>query len=266
MGRRQSQMFHIPQRRSARSSGSGLGFVGAVFAAFLLLLGIGFLVQFLQSPSGWVFILAALVVAFFVWRKNNQEKQRQAWLIWQQQQAALQQQQQQQEAALQQQILARQQWEQMERERQEQEGQERERRERKQERERLARLKTLIDILTLSPKDFEIFTGKILEGIGCHDVRHVGGSGDLGADLTALDPNGNSIVVQCKRYAPGHAIGSPEIQKFIGMLTVYHKADKGIFVTTSTFTQPAIDLAKAYSILLIDGDNLVEMLQSHVIQ
>jgi hypothetical protein len=87
MGRRQSQMFRIPQRRSARSSGSGLGFVGAVFAAFLLLLGIGFLVQFLQSPSGWVFILVALVVAFFVWRKNNQEKQRHAWLIWQQQQA-----------------------------------------------------------------------------------------------------------------------------------------------------------------------------------
>lgn len=253
MGRRQSQIFRISRRRSTRSSGISLGCVGVAFAAFLLLIGIGVFVQFLQSPLGWVFILVivALVVTFFVWRTNKQVKQRQAWLIWQQQQ----------------QTLTRQQWEQMERERQEQERQERERRERerreqeRQERERLTRLKTLNDILALSPKEFEVFTGKVLEEIGCHDVQHVGGSGDLGGDLKALDPHGNSVVVQCKRYAPGRAIGSPEIQKFIGMLTVHHKADKGIFVTTSTFTQPAFDLADKYGILMINGDRLVEMVQ-----
>ncbi len=46
------------------------------------------------------------------------------------------------------------------------------------------------------------------------------------------------------------------------MMNVHHKAEKGIFVTTSTFTQPAIDLAEMHNILLIDGDRLVGLLRA----
>jgi restriction system protein len=45
--------------------------------------------------------------------------------------------------------------------------------------------------------------------------------------------------VQCKRYTPGNHIGSRTMQTFIGMAYVHHKADRAIFVTTSTYTDEA---------------------------
>ncbi|BCL83562.1 restriction endonuclease [Ktedonobacteria bacterium brp13] len=131
------------------------------------------------------------------------------------------------------------------------------------ERERIARLKSLNDILVLTPREFEKLTGKILEQIGgLHNVQHVGGSGDLGADLIGLDSHNEKVIIQCKRYAPGNMIGSPSIQTFIGMIHVHHKVQKGIFVTTSKFTQPAIDLANKHNISLIDGDDIVKFVQA----
>lgn len=105
-------------------------------------------------------------------------------------------------------------------------------------------------------------TAKILEANGFRNVQVVGGSGDLGADIIALDTNGNSVIVQCKRYAPGNTMGSPEIQKFIGMMHVHHRVQKGIFVTTTSFSQPAIDLASKHDILLMDGNRLVRLLEA----
>ena len=242
MGRKQYQVFRTSPRRSVRSSGNGSGCIAAILGIFVLLMVLGALVQFLQSPAGWlsILVIAGLIVAFFVWRKQKRDQQRQTWLFQQQQQAAWQRQQQQA------------QWQQRERERQERE---------RQEQEKIARMKSLGDLLVLTPKEFELLTGKLLQQNGICNVQHVGGSGDLGVDLMGFDPNGNQIVVQCKRYAPGNSVGSPDIQKFIGMMHVHHQAQKGIFVTTSTFTQPAIDLAAKHNILLIDGDRLIKLLQ-----
>ena len=155
------------------------------------------------------------------------------------------------------------QWQRMERERQENERRmewERQENERR-ERERIAQMRSLGDILVLTPREFEQLVGKIIQRMGIHDIQHVGGSGDLGVDLTGFDMNGNRVVVQCKRYAPGKSISSPDIQKFIGMMNVQHQAQKGFFVTTTTFTQPATDLAARHNILLIDGIKLIELLQ-----
>ena len=55
------------------------------------------------------------------------------------------------------------------------------------------------------------------------------------------------MVVQCKRYAPDNLVGSPVIQSFIGMVKIHHKADLGIFVTTSGYTLPAMNLAKEHA-------------------
>lgn len=118
---------------------------------------------------------------------------------------------------------------------------------------------SLGDLLEMDPTGFEEFTGRALESLGYTNVRRVGGSGDLAADLTATDPQGRSAIVQCKRYTPGSKIGSPALQAFIGMKEVHHKADRGIFVTTADYSQEAIDLAKAHNIVLIDGDDLVKI-------
>src|SRR5947209_8554138 len=192
MPQRQAQTY--PRRRRTNQSSSGLGCLVFVFVAILLLVMLSAIIRSLSSPSGQFFLgllvigtVALLLigpVAFFGWRYYRKQAQKQQMIVMQQQE------------------YASQQWERQERERLERERLERERIEReKQEQEKLARLQSLGDILVLTPKEFEELTGKILEQNGLHDVRHVGGSGDLGVDLIGLDRHGNQVIVQCKRYA-----------------------------------------------------------------
>jgi restriction system protein len=123
------------------------------------------------------------------------------------------------------------------------------------------RVHSLGELLALTPTQFEGAVADLLHGMGYRDVRRVGGSGDLAADILCRDDNGRSIVVQCKRYAPGNRVGSPHIQTFIGMLSVHHQADHGIYVTTSEFSRPAQQLAQRHRISLIDGAELSRLFQ-----
>lgn len=123
-----------------------------------------------------------------------------------------------------------------------------------------ARTPAIGDVLALTPGQFEELTVKLLEAMGYKDARRTGGSGDLGADVVCRDPQGSSTIVQCKRYAPGSSIGAPVVQTFIGMISVHHRADRGIVVSTSGFTLPAVDLARQHGITLIDGNALLVLL------
>jgi hypothetical protein len=118
----------------------------------------------------------------------------------------------------------------------------------------------LMELLALTPAQFEEAVGHLLTDIGYRRVCHTGRAGDLAADLTAVDRDGRRIVIQCKRLAPGSRVGSPDVQTFIGMLTVHHRAEQGIFVTTAEFTAPAEALAKQHDITLIDGRRISELL------
>lgn len=113
-------------------------------------------------------------------------------------------------------------------------------------------------LLALTPREFELAIGELLKKLGYQQVRHTGKAGDLAADLHAVSPRGERVIVQCKRYAPGNGVGSGDIQKFIGM-RIHHQAQRALFVTTSTFKDPAIKLARQHGIELIDGEQLVAM-------
>src|SRR5581483_8333176 len=126
-------------------------------------------------------------------------------------------------------------------------------------RRRLAHVSSLRDLLALTPAEFELTVADLLASAGYGNVRRVGGAGDLAADIVCTDSKGRLVVVQCKRYAPGTNIGSPEIQKFIGMLTVHHRGDYGIFAATSGYTAPAEALAHRHGVVLWDGDDLARM-------
>lgn len=93
--------------------------------------------------------------------------------------------------------------------------------------------------------------------------RALGQSGDDGVDgVIDQDPLGiDQIFVQAKRYADGNNIGSGAIRDFYGALSL-KKAQKGIFVTTSAFSQPAIDTARGLGsrIVLIDGLQLSRLM------
>ena len=125
---------------------------------------------------------------------------------------------------------------------------------------RRRRTRTLAGLLALSPADFEVAVGELFRSLGYERLRRVGGAGDLGVDLVGCDPDGRPVIVQCKRYGVGNRVGSPAIQSFLGMV-VHHGAERGIFVTTSGYTAPAINLAKnaAVPIILIDGSEITRL-------
>jgi len=82
-------------------------------------------------------------------------------------------------------------------------------------------------------------------------ISHDNGvDGIIPEDALGLD----KIYIQAKRYKEGIPVHKPEIQQFIGALNE-QKASKGVFVTTSIFTQGAREsVNKATSkIVLIDG-------------
>ena len=93
--------------------------------------------------------------------------------------------------------------------------------------------------------------------------RALGQSGDDGVDgVIDQDPLGvDQIFVQAKRYAEGNNIGAGAIRDFYGALSL-KKAHKGIFVTTSAFSQPAVDTARGLGsrIVLIDGLQLSRLM------
>ena len=105
---------------------------------------------------------------------------------------------------------------------------------------------------------FEDLVARLLHRDGFADARVMGGSGDLGADVTAVDPAGRRLVVQCKRYAPHRGVSSPDMQKFLGTVWDEHHADLAWYVTTSGFSKPATGLAARRGVRLVDRQQLAE--------
>ncbi len=79
------------------------------------------------------------------------------------------------------------------------------------------------------------------------------------------DPLGLDVVyIQAKRYAPDNSIGRERIQQFAGAL-VGQGANKGVFVTTSSFTKGAVEYAQRVPqrIILIDGMELTRLMMRY---
>lgn len=72
------------------------------------------------------------------------------------------------------------------------------------------------------------------------------------------------VYIQAKRYADGNTVGPSAIRDFFGSLD-RHKANKGLFVTTSSFTSSARETADYLSkrIVLIDGELLARLMIRH---
>jgi len=66
------------------------------------------------------------------------------------------------------------------------------------------------------------------------------------------------VYVQAKRWQS--TVGRPEVQGFYGALAG-QRATKGVFITTSTFTQQAIEFARSVErIVLVDGERLASLM------
>ena len=65
------------------------------------------------------------------------------------------------------------------------------------------------------------------------------------------------MVVQCKRWKSAQ-VGVTLIREFFGV-TVAEEAERGIFVTTGTFTPDAVEFARGKPIELVDGQRLAAL-------
>lgn len=116
----------------------------------------------------------------------------------------------------------------------------------------------------VSPAYFETIVLDLLHKLGYGtsraDLLRVGRSGDGGIDgVISLDRLGlEKVYVQAKRWQ--NSVGRPEVQAFYGALAG-QRANRGVFLTTSTFTQQAIDFAGSVErIVLVDGKKLAELM------
>jgi restriction system protein len=139
----------------------------------------------------------------------------------------------------------------------------------------ILKLKLADDLLTevkqRSPKFFENLVVELIVAMGYGGSRAqagkaVGKTGDNGIDgIISEDKLGlENIYLQAKRYATG-SVGEGDIRDFKGALDA-KGAKKGVFITTSYFTEAAkiaADKSLNYKIVLIDGERLAELMIEH---
>lgn len=122
----------------------------------------------------------------------------------------------------------------------------------------------LSKVLELSPAFFERLVVELLVKMG------YGGSFEDAASVTQYSRDDgvdgvikedklgfDTIYIQAKHYDRKNIVGSRDIRDFIGALDIKH-ASKGVFITTSTFSDRAKNSAKdsKSKIVLIDGEQL----------
>ena len=107
------------------------------------------------------------------------------------------------------------------------------------------------------PTDFEPFCADLLQRFG-YQATVTPPTRDGGFDLRLVHPEGQSMIAECKCYAPGHNVGRPQLQKLVGANQVEH-ARGLMFITTSDFSIDAIEFAYKSNIHLIDGTELISM-------
>jgi restriction system protein len=122
----------------------------------------------------------------------------------------------------------------------------------------------------VTPSFFERIVVELLVKMGYGGSRSdagkaIGRSGDGGVDgIIKEDKLGLDVVyIQAKRWE-NTPVGRPDVMQFVGALQA-QKANKGIFITTSRFTEDARNYVSQIGskIVLIDGDQLSELMIEH---
>lgn len=116
----------------------------------------------------------------------------------------------------------------------------------------------------MTPDGFERLAKRILRESGFLQVEVTGRTGDGGIDGKGIMRLSGllsfPVIFQCKKYQ--RSVSASEIRDFRGAMI--GRADKGLFITTGTFTRDAIREATrdgAPPIDLVDGDQLADKLK-----
>ena len=106
--------------------------------------------------------------------------------------------------------------------------------------------------------DFEHLIADLWERQGW-DAEVEQQSGDAGVDVRATKdvPYSQKALIQAKRYSSDNTLGGPDIQQYAALKHQEANVDKAIVVTTGRFTSSAEDRANDLNVKLIDGDDLI---------
>jgi len=133
------------------------------------------------------------------------------------------------------------------------------------------RSELLEKMASMNPYKFEQLVVDLLFAMG------YGGSREEAAKVTQKSNDGgidgiinedrlglDVIYIQAKRYQASSTIGRKEIQSFVGALAG-KQANKGVFITTSDFNNPAVEYAQTVpqKVILIHGTRLANLMIEH---
>ena len=109
-----------------------------------------------------------------------------------------------------------------------------------------------------NPFEFETYCANLFRDKG-YAVEQTPKTNDGGYDLIIKKDYLRSIV-ECKCFKPGNSVSRPLIQKLVGANQEV-QAYEMIFITTSDFSKEAIEYAKKTKVRLINGIELINMIQ-----
>lgn len=122
----------------------------------------------------------------------------------------------------------------------------------------LERQSNLEGLMKMTWLDFEKYIRDLFILLG-FEASLTSATGDGGKDIL-LYYDDFFAVIECKRYGHSSKVTRPDIQKFHSAI-IDCKADKGFFITTGEFTRHAESYVLDKPIQLINGKQLVEIIQ-----
>lgn len=119
---------------------------------------------------------------------------------------------------------------------------------------------TSLESLRQTPwKQFEFLVAEAYRRQGYAVEYSLGRGADGGVDLI-LRRDGRMALVQCKQWKT-YSVGAPVIREMFGLLTAEH-ADEVIIITSGDFTREARNFSEGKPIQLLDGRQLLALIQS----
>jgi len=125
-----------------------------------------------------------------------------------------------------------------------------------------------LDILrSMENKEFVRFIAeRVLPKIGYKHIKITDGPGDKGCDVIAFNIKRREwVCIQIKKYSEDKKVDSKEV-----IYTTYgmkkYRCKRGLIITTSDFTPPALQTIYEYRLWHINGSELVRIIRKHYIR
>lgn len=113
-----------------------------------------------------------------------------------------------------------------------------------------------------TPQQFEEFVADLWADRGwTTEVKDKGADGGIDVIETRNDVVDQRMLIQAKRYTSENKVDAPKIREYAGVRNREVNADSMAIVTTGEFTRNAREEAGEMNIKLIDGDELLALLE-----